>query len=275
MITHEEKDYGAVGWAWVCFSEPFPGTFPYNKTVIKTNISHLLVMSYKDLSRLPVPVCCAGASVAGFTTNSPTPWWESPPRADTSTNTEHHFVWWCILRQWQTFSHPSGNRFTLTMAVTVQPGSYQRSDFQTGLCDCCDDVGTCKLASCLSFFKNIKSQLCIFIVARSQLSSGCLGLWCYPCLGCTIASAMDECCLCGLGLPIRAVYRTKYNISVRFWSVFLLFSALIWTLFVYIFHNCSKHHEKFKAFKETFKAWPVCKRCVTCWRVCLVSGLPV
>ncbi|KAF3701750.1 Placenta-specific gene 8 protein [Channa argus] len=69
------------------------------------------------------------------------------------------------------------------MAVTNQPGPYQPSDFQTGLCDCCDDIGTC-----------------------------CFGLWCYPCLGCSIASAMDECCLCGLGVPIRAVYRTKYNI---------------------------------------------------------------
>ncbi|KAK2888007.1 hypothetical protein Q8A73_019455 [Channa argus] len=72
------------------------------------------------------------------------------------------------------------------MAVTNQPGPYQPSDFQTGLCDCCDDIGTC-----------------------------CFGLWCYPCLGCSIASAMDECCLCGLGVPIRAVYRTKYNIRIH------------------------------------------------------------
>ncbi|KAK2818652.1 hypothetical protein Q5P01_024213 [Channa striata] len=77
-----------------------------------------------------------------------------------------------------------GSVFLLIMAVTNQPGRHQPSEFQTGLCDCCDDIGTC-----------------------------CFGLWCYPCLGCSIASAMDECCLCGLGVPIRAVYRTKYNIK--------------------------------------------------------------
>lgn len=30
------------------------------------------------------------------------------------------------------------------MAVMNQPGAYQPSDFQTGVCDCCDDIGTCK-----------------------------------------------------------------------------------------------------------------------------------
>ncbi|XP_074546799.1 placenta associated 8, tandem duplicate 2 [Halichoeres trimaculatus] len=70
------------------------------------------------------------------------------------------------------------------MAVTNQPGQYQRSEFQTSLFDCCDDCGVC---------------LC--------------GLFCHCCLGCTIASDMDECCLCGLGMPIRSVYRTKYNIE--------------------------------------------------------------
>ncbi|XP_049909447.1 placenta-specific gene 8 protein-like [Epinephelus moara] len=70
------------------------------------------------------------------------------------------------------------------MAVTNQPGGYPPSDFQTGLCDFCDDCGTC-----------------------------CYGLWCFPCLGCTIASDMDECCLCGLTVLMRSVYRTKYNIK--------------------------------------------------------------
>ncbi|KAM4719518.1 placenta-specific gene 8 protein-like [Anableps anableps] len=69
------------------------------------------------------------------------------------------------------------------MAVTNQPGRYEPSDFQTGLCDCCDDCGTC-----------------------------CYGFFCFPCLGCSIASDMDECCLCGVGMPIRSVYRTRYNI---------------------------------------------------------------
>ncbi|KAK5879164.1 hypothetical protein CesoFtcFv8_024493 [Champsocephalus esox] len=70
------------------------------------------------------------------------------------------------------------------MAVTNQPGRYAPSDFQTGLCDFCDDCGTC-----------------------------CYGLFCYMCLGCSIASDMDECCLCGLHMSIRSVYRTKYNIN--------------------------------------------------------------
>ncbi|XP_060752130.1 placenta associated 8, tandem duplicate 2 [Tachysurus vachellii] len=70
------------------------------------------------------------------------------------------------------------------MAVTSQPGSFSPSDFQTNLFDCCSDCSTC---------------LC--------------GYFCLPCLGCSIASDMGECCLCGLGMPIRSVYRTKYNIK--------------------------------------------------------------
>ncbi|XP_014881177.1 placenta-specific gene 8 protein [Poecilia latipinna] len=69
------------------------------------------------------------------------------------------------------------------MAVTNQPGRYEPSDFQTGLCDCCEDFGTC-----------------------------CYGFFCFPCLGCSIASDMNECCLCGTGMSIRSVYRTRYNI---------------------------------------------------------------
>lgn len=37
-------------------------------------------------------------------------------------------------------------------------------------------------------------------------------------MGCSIASDMNECCLCGLGMPMRSVYRTKYNIQV---SIFI------------------------------------------------------
>ncbi|XP_027880400.1 placenta associated 8, tandem duplicate 2 [Xiphophorus couchianus] len=69
------------------------------------------------------------------------------------------------------------------MAVTNQPGKYEPSDFQTGLCECCDDLRVC-----------------------------CCGFFCLPCLGCSIARDMDECCMCGIGMPIRAVYRTRYNI---------------------------------------------------------------
>ncbi|KAM9306162.1 placenta associated 8, tandem duplicate 2 [Pholidichthys leucotaenia] len=69
------------------------------------------------------------------------------------------------------------------MAVTRQPGQFQPSEFQTGLFDCCKDCTTC---------------LC--------------GCFCSMCLGCSIASDMDECCLCGTTVTMRSVYRTKYNI---------------------------------------------------------------
>ncbi|XP_067114523.1 placenta-specific gene 8 protein-like [Osmerus mordax] len=70
------------------------------------------------------------------------------------------------------------------MAVTQQPQGYARSEFQTGLLDCCSDCGTM-----------------------------CYGFFCFPCLGCSIASDMDECCLCGISTAIRSVYRTRYNIE--------------------------------------------------------------
>uniref|UniRef100_A0A3B3CG56 Placenta associated 8, tandem duplicate 1 n=1 Tax=Oryzias melastigma TaxID=30732 RepID=A0A3B3CG56_ORYME len=71
------------------------------------------------------------------------------------------------------------------MAVTNQPARFLPSEFQTGVCDCCEDLSVC-----------------------------CLGCFCYMCLGCTIASDMGECCMFGTGYPIRSVYRTRYNIQV-------------------------------------------------------------
>ncbi|XP_034459125.1 placenta associated 8, tandem duplicate 2 [Hippoglossus hippoglossus] len=79
------------------------------------------------------------------------------------------------------------------MAVTNQPGMFQPSDFQTGVCDFCDDCKTC---------------IC--------------GLCCYMCLGFSIASDMNECCCCGLGMPIRSVYRTKYNIRGSMCTDFMM-----------------------------------------------------
>ncbi|XP_076020363.1 placenta associated 8, tandem duplicate 2 [Genypterus blacodes] len=70
------------------------------------------------------------------------------------------------------------------MAVTNQPRPFAPSEFQTGLCDFCSDCGTC-----------------------------CYGLCCYPCMACSIAGDMDECCLCGFTVTMRSVYRTKYNIN--------------------------------------------------------------
>ncbi|XP_068536716.1 placenta-specific gene 8 protein isoform X1 [Anas acuta] len=71
--------------------------------------------------------------------------------------------------------------------VTTQPwGSApapQRSEWQTGLLDCCSDCGVC---------------IC--------------GSFCYICLGCQVAGDMDECCLCGTTVAMRTLYRTRYNI---------------------------------------------------------------
>nr|AAI29487.1 Zgc:158845 protein [Danio rerio] len=70
------------------------------------------------------------------------------------------------------------------MEVTSQPAAFGPQEFQTGLMSCCEDMSIC-----------------------------CCGLFCLPCMGCSIASDMNECCLCGLGMPMRSVYRTKYNIQ--------------------------------------------------------------
>uniref|UniRef100_A0A673MH79 Placenta associated 8, tandem duplicate 1 n=1 Tax=Sinocyclocheilus rhinocerous TaxID=307959 RepID=A0A673MH79_9TELE len=72
------------------------------------------------------------------------------------------------------------------MEVTSQPAAFEPKDFHTGLMSCCEDTSVC-----------------------------CCGCFCLPCLGCSIASEMNECCLCGLGMPIRSVYRTKYKHSLK------------------------------------------------------------
>ncbi|RVE66116.1 hypothetical protein OJAV_G00123350 [Oryzias javanicus] len=73
---------------------------------------------------------------------------------------------------------------SLTHGGDQSAGSIPASEFQTGVCDCCDDLGVC-----------------------------CLGCFCYLCLGCSIAGDMGECCVFGTGYPIRSVYRTRYNIQ--------------------------------------------------------------
>lgn len=53
--------------------------------------------------------------------------------------------------------------------------------------------------------------------ARSDGASplaGCCGLFCFPCLACTVAGDMNECCLCGTSVAMRTMYRTRYNIPV-------------------------------------------------------------
>ncbi|XP_041039796.1 placenta-specific gene 8 protein-like [Carcharodon carcharias] len=70
------------------------------------------------------------------------------------------------------------------MVIINQPISMEKRDWNTGLCSCCDDVGIC-----------------------------CCGLFCTMCLGCQIASNMNECCLCGISMAMRTLVRTKYHIS--------------------------------------------------------------
>lgn len=49
---------------------------------------------------------------------------------------------------------------------------------------------------------------------------GLCGTFCYYCLGCQVASAMDECCLCGSSVAMRSLYRTKYGIPVSYCLIF-------------------------------------------------------
>lgn len=112
------------------------------------------------------------------------------------------------------------------MAVTNQPARFLPSEFQTGVCDCCEDLSVCESCTQTSTkFKygawSIQEERGSAVEQKSPkasrvflLSSGCLGCFCYMCLGCTIASDMGECCMFGTGYPIRSVYRTRYNIQV-------------------------------------------------------------
>lgn len=74
--------------------------------------------------------------------------------------------------------------------VTLQPQAVAvvtnaKPMWQTGLMDCCTDWSVC-----------------------------CCGLFCFPCLACTVAGDMNECCLCGTSVAMRTMYRTRYNIPV-------------------------------------------------------------
>ncbi|KAH0615812.1 hypothetical protein JD844_026347 [Phrynosoma platyrhinos] len=54
----------------------------------------------------------------------------------------------------------------------------------------------------------IMSQPQVVVVQHQSLC----GTFCFLCLGCQVASDMDECCLCGPTMAMRSVYRTKYGI---------------------------------------------------------------
>ncbi|XP_078070646.1 placenta-specific gene 8 protein-like [Mustelus asterias] len=70
------------------------------------------------------------------------------------------------------------------VVIINQPVSAEKRDWDTGLCNCCADVGIC-----------------------------CCGTFCTLCLGCQIAGSMNECCLCGTSMAMRTLVRTKYRIT--------------------------------------------------------------
>uniref|UniRef100_A0A8D0C3B8 Placenta-specific gene 8 protein n=1 Tax=Salvator merianae TaxID=96440 RepID=A0A8D0C3B8_SALMN len=94
--------------------------------------------------------------------------------------------------------NPQGVVMQQPQVVVVQP---EKSHWQTGLCDCFSDCGVC---------------LC--------------GTFCCLCLGCQVASDMNECFLCGITCTIRPVYRTRYGIPG---SIFGDFCTFVWC------HVCS------------------------------------
>uniref|UniRef100_A0A8C4S169 Placenta associated 8, tandem duplicate 1 n=1 Tax=Erpetoichthys calabaricus TaxID=27687 RepID=A0A8C4S169_ERPCA len=51
--------------------------------------------------------------------------------------------------------------------------------------------------------------------------TGCYGICCFPCMACSNAAAMNECCLCGCSFALRGVYRTRYNIKGSLMKDFL------------------------------------------------------
>ncbi|XP_046796282.1 PLAC8 like 1 isoform X1 [Gallus gallus] len=56
------------------------------------------------------------------------------------------------------------------------------------------------------------SQCKTVAAVKLKREQGICGAFCYPCLGCQVANAMDEFCLCGGSVAMRTLYRTRYNI---------------------------------------------------------------
>uniref|UniRef100_A0A3P9D404 Plac8 onzin related protein 1 n=1 Tax=Maylandia zebra TaxID=106582 RepID=A0A3P9D404_9CICH len=65
------------------------------------------------------------------------------------------------------------------LELTNIPTAALISPLDTGLCDCCADVGTC-----------------------------CCAYWCFPCMQCQTASKHGWCC----GMPLLDSVRARYNI---------------------------------------------------------------
>ncbi|XP_065261682.1 placenta-specific gene 8 protein [Emys orbicularis] len=84
--------------------------------------------------------------------------------------------------------------------IIVQPqltvANAPSNAWQTGLMDCCSDCGVC---------------LC--------------GTFCFCCLGCQVASDMNECCCCSESVAMRTLYRTRYRIPG---SICSDFCTILW-----------------------------------------------
>uniref|UniRef100_A0A8V0XII3 PLAC8 like 2 n=1 Tax=Gallus gallus TaxID=9031 RepID=A0A8V0XII3_CHICK len=73
----------------------------------------------------------------------------------------------------------------------------------------------------------LQSARCLASLSSSSPSvhRGCCGLFCFPCLACTVAGDMNECCLCGTSVAMRTMYRTRYNIPGSICSDFCITSC--------------------------------------------------
>ncbi|KAK2908108.1 hypothetical protein Q8A73_009181 [Channa argus] len=107
-------------------------------------------------------------------------------------------------------------------------------EWNTGLCDCCDDASTC-----------------------------CYGFWCLPCLACTVSSQFGEntclplcdifgpavCAACGIplfvppaGLSLRAAMRNRYGIKGSLFQDIVISCFCEWCNWCQM-HRELKHHK--------------------------------
>uniref|UniRef100_A0A8C5RVG4 Uncharacterized protein n=1 Tax=Laticauda laticaudata TaxID=8630 RepID=A0A8C5RVG4_LATLA len=93
------------------------------------------------------------------------------------------------------------NPHTIISQPQMTVTQHQTCEWQTDLFDCFNDWGVC---------------IC--------------GMCCPLCLGCQIASEMNECPLCGITMAFRTLYRTRYGIPVSRGSLQYFLLVFIWIL---------------------------------------------